>query len=276
MGGAAQHGCRIVAQEGAGFRGGFQYFPARQNPAPARRQTSLFAGQRGQAFQRLQLSLQFLPRQQVPRQSFASRRRGLLRADPRLPRAGHRSGETVVAGEPVEQVAMRSFVQQAPLLELAVDLDQFPAQSPEKAGGNRNIVDEGAGASVLPERPPQNQFLVRIDFQVPKRRPRFPPGCIEAGGNIGPFRTGPDKPAIGPRAQSQAQRIEQDRLARAGLAGKHGKTRPEGQVQPFDQYHIADSKPAEHGGRALSLGGRRRRLGRRLGRSATPPGALLL
>ena len=181
-----------------------------------------------------------------------------------------------MAGVPVEQAAMRGFVQQALLLELAVDLDQFPAQPPEQAGRNGCIVHEGAGPPIPAQCAAQDQFVGRVDFQVPKRGCRLFRGRVETGSDICPVRANPDKPAIGPRTQGQAERIQQNRLARAGLAGKHGEARSEREFQPFDQHHIADSKPAQHGGRALSLGSRRRRLGRRLRRSTSPSGAFPL
>ncbi len=44
---------------------------------------------------------------------------------------------------------------------------------------------------------------------------------------------------LGARAQRQTERIEQDRLAGAGLPGQHGEAGGKGELQLFDQNDIA-------------------------------------
>ena len=199
----------------------------RQNPASARRQAGFLAGPGRQQLQRLQLGLQLLPRRQIALQRLPRGLCGFLRPDQRPPGAGHRLDEAVMAGEPVEQDAMRGFIQQAPLLELAMHLDQVPAHPPQETGCNRHVVHKGARASVAPDRPAQNQLLARIDLQIPERRRCFLRRLVEAGDHVGPFRAGPHKPAVRTCAQRQAERIQQNGLAPAGLARKHRKARPE-------------------------------------------------
>ena len=54
---------------------------------------------------------------------------------------------------------------------------------------------------------------------------------------------------VGPRAGGQAQGVEDDRLAGAGLAGQRGQARTDGQVQGLDQHDVADGEPDQHGPR---------------------------
>ena len=54
---------------------------------------------------------------------------------------------------------------------------------------------------------------------------------------------------VGARAGGQTQRIEDDRLAGAGLAGERGQARPERQVEALDQDDIADAEANQHGRR---------------------------
>ena len=54
---------------------------------------------------------------------------------------------------------------------------------------------------------------------------------------------------VGPRADREAQGVEDDRLAGPGLAGERGETRPDGQVQGLDQHHVADPQSDQHAGK---------------------------
>jgi hypothetical protein len=72
-------------------------------------------------------------------------------------------------------------------------------------------------------------------------------GRLKAGGDGSLGCPGPEQPAVGPFAEHQAQRVEDDRLAGAGLAGEHGKTRGELQIEALDQDDVADGQAQEHG-----------------------------
>ena len=48
------------------------------------------------------------------------------------------------------------------------------------------------------------------------------------------------QPRIGATAEAEAERIEQDRLAGAGLAGERTKPLRKFQIEPIDENHIAD------------------------------------
>jgi hypothetical protein len=50
----------------------------------------------------------------------------------------------------------------------------------------------------------------------------------------------PDKRGIAARAKGERKRIEQDRLAGTGLAGKRAQAVPEFEIEFVDQYDVAD------------------------------------
>ena len=56
-----------------------------------------------------------------------------------------------------------------------------------------------------------------------------------------------DKSAVGAGAEGEAERIEKDRLARAGLAGQDAEARTELKIEAFNQDDVADGKPGQHG-----------------------------
>ncbi len=72
----------------------------------------------------------------------------------------------------------------------------------------------------------------------------------EHGGHDGLLGADPHQPRLGACAQRQAETVEQDRLAGAGLAGQHGQAGAEIKVEPLDQHHVADRERGEHGGAA--------------------------
>jgi hypothetical protein len=57
----------------------------------------------------------------------------------------------------------------------------------------------------------------------------------------------PDEAAVGARAQRQAERVEKDRLAGAGLAGENAEAGAEFEVEALDQDDVADGEAGEHG-----------------------------
>ena len=62
-------------------------------------------------------------------------------------------------------------------------------------------------------------------------------------GDAGLLGAGAHQAGVGARARGQAQCVQDDRLARAGFAGKRGQARPERQVEGLDQNDVADSEP---------------------------------
>ena len=57
-----------------------------------------------------------------------------------------------------------------------------------------------------------------------------------------------------PGAEREPEGVEQDRLARAGLAGQHAEPRLELELELFDQHDIVDGELPQHRTRPGSLG----------------------
>ena len=66
-----------------------------------------------------------------------------------------------------------------------------------------------------------------------------PGGKFEFGADFGPRRALSHHAGVGSCAQRQLQGVDQDGLARAGLAGQHGETRAELQFQLAHDHEIA-------------------------------------
>ncbi len=71
-------------------------------------------------------------------------------------------------------------------------------------------------------------------------------GNGEGGADAGNGGTRADQAGFGARTQRQAERIQEDRLAGAGLAGQHAEPRFRRQIQPVDQHEIADRQLDQH------------------------------
>ncbi len=139
---------------------------------------------------------------------------------------------------------MGAAVQQAHGLVLAVHLDQQGAKVAQHADAGGLVVDEGAGPAVRRQGPAQHQVLVALIVQalvVQEGEHRMVGRQGEDGGDHGLARPVAHQGGVGSRAQGQAQRIQDDRLAGPRLAGERGQARPERQVQAFDQDDVANA-----------------------------------
>src|SRR5690606_24516036 len=72
---------------------------------------------------------------------------------------------------------------------------------------------------------------------------------VEAGEDVGLVRAGAYHAAVGAVAQGQAEGVEHDRLAGAGLAGDHGHAALQLEVQVFDDGVVVDGQVHQHGER---------------------------
>ncbi len=145
---------------------------------------------------------------------------------------------------------MGAAVEQAHRFVLAVHLDQQGAKVAQHPDTGGLVVDEGAGAAVRRQGPAQHQILVAVIVEalvVQEGEHRMVGRQGEDGGDHGLGRPAAHQGGVGPRAQGQAQRIQDDRLASPRLTGERGQARPERQVQAFDQDDVANAKADQHG-----------------------------
>ena len=169
--------------------------------------------------------------------------------DPRHFRPRPRNRARIELAERIEQVAVALGVEQAAVVVLAVDLDRQRAEVAEQARGRRAAGDEGAAAAIALERPANDQRLAWRGFDplLPKQfMDRMTARQFDLGRNRRTVLARADQPDVGPRTQRQAECVEQDRLAGAGLAGEHAEARLELELEPFDQDDVVDGKLPQH------------------------------
>ena len=147
----------------------------------------------------------------------------------------------------IQHLAMGRGIQQAMLLELADDLHQPVADLAQQADAHGLVVDEGAAAAVGADLAAKQKIAFDLEALLgEKGGGGMTRGQVELGGHARLGGTPAQQAGIGARAQRQAQSIEKDRFAGAGLAGQHAQPRREGEIEPVDQDDVADGKSEEH------------------------------
>ena len=107
-------------------------------------------------------------------------------------------------------------------------------------------VDAGAAPAVGRQRAGEEQLAVlRLDAVFRQRGERRL-ADVEHALDKRPLLAGADEVAVAARAAEQQQRVEDDALARAGLAGKDVEAVPERQVQPLDDGDIFYVQKFQH------------------------------
>ena len=172
----------------------------------------------------------------------------LLRFAPVVPSLCERIRGHAVLGEGVEDHAVVGGIEQPALLELALDLDEAVAELAQQPDARRLVVDKGAAASVGPDQPAQyDRLAVAVEPGLAQdRMRRVVAPDREFRRYRGLLSPRPHQPALRPLAERQAQRIEQDRLAGAGLTGQHAQAGTEGEVEAVDQYNVANIEAEQH------------------------------
>ena len=153
------------------------------------------------------------------------------------------------AGEGVEERAVAAGVQQAAVVLLAVQLDQRVGERAQRLGGDAAVVDPGLPPAVGGGGAAQDQLVAAPGTpaasstargRVARRRARRPATTSPCGG------AGAHLAAAAAPAEHEAEAVEQDRLAGAGLAGQHVEAGPEVELGRLDQQHVADRQRLQH------------------------------
>jgi hypothetical protein len=128
-------------------------------------------------------------------------------------------------------------------------LQQRVAQLLQHAHAGGLVVHEGAAATVGAQRAAQHQVLVAGVGQ-PLGLEQLPHRMVGRGREHrrgDRLRRAPaHQPGVRALAGGEAQRIQDDGLARAGFAGERGEARADGEVQRLDQHDVADLQPDQH------------------------------
>ncbi len=147
--------------------------------------------------------------------------------------------------EGVEQRAMAARIEQAAIVVLAVDLDQQIAKLADQSRRNSSRPDEGAAAAVAFQCSADDQRFAGLGIDplfAKDGMNRMARRKRDLGGDRRLTLAGPDETGIGAGAKRQAERVEQDRLARAGFAGEHAEPGLELELEPVDQHDVVDGE----------------------------------
>ena len=163
------------------------------------------------------------------------------------PRGAHGLAPCLEPAEGVEHGAMRARVEQTAIVLLPVQLDKGGREPAQHLARDAAIVDPGGLAPVGGIDPAQDQIVLggqpglgqHVARGVVRRQ-------LEHRHHLAPLS--PRAHQIGPSApaQHEAETIEQDRFARAGLSGEHVEARPEPEIEPVDDQHVANFKRTQH------------------------------
>ena len=171
----------------------------------------------------------------------------LDRVLPGLPGLAHEGELRRQPAERVQQQAMLAAVEQALLRELAVHLDQ--QQSPSWRSRPVLTAMSLTKARLRPsadQRAAQDQLVGRHVVLRQQLEGRMVARHLELGADRTLLRPGAHERALGTAAQSQAQGVEQDRLAGPGLAGERGEPLSQIELEPLDQHDVADLEAPQH------------------------------
>ena len=138
-------------------------------------------------------------------------------------------------------------VDQGALVVLPMDLDQRGAEDLQGLHADRLIVDEGARAAVRELHAAQDQFIVGLDV-VGRRQGAHRMGArqIEGGRHLALLGPVAHQRGVAAGAERQRKGVEQDGFAGAGLAGQHGKTGRDVEIEAVDQNDVADREAGQH------------------------------
>ncbi|MDT4854754.1 hypothetical protein FQZ97_890730 [compost metagenome] len=127
---------------------------------------------------------------------------------------------------------------------LAVDVDQAVGQGLELRHRGCAAIDPGAAAALGVHRAAQQQAVLH------RKTLFFQPGCqgggrVELGSDLAARSAFAHHAAFGPGTQRQLQRVDQDGLARTGLAREHAKALAQFQVEGLNDDEVAQGNAAE-------------------------------
>ncbi len=133
--------------------------------------------------------------------------------------------------------------------ELPVHVDEQFAERAQRLHRDDLAVEVGATAAVRADDAAQLAFAFVLDRLLREPRER---GAIARHGkgraHFGAFGAVTHGPAVRAPAHGEQQRIDEDRLARAGLAGERGEAAGELQFDGLDDREVADLQVGQHGG----------------------------
>ena len=183
-------------------------------------------------------------------QALARRLAGLQAVLPGFPQGPGSRGLAVQAAVGIQKATMSRRVEQPPLLELTLNLDEAVTQGAKQTGAGRLVVHEGAAAPVGIEGAAQEQQIVapvQAVFAEPVAG-RMVARHFEGRGHRGLGRARAHQAGVRTLPQSQAEGVQQDRLSGPGFAGQDAQSVFKHQVQAVDQNDVPNRQTVQHSG----------------------------
>ena len=169
----------------------------------------------------------------------------------RLAVLGEEGGEALAhrlrVAEPVEQVELARGLEQPLMLVLAVHLHERVAEPLEEADRDRRVVDEGAMAAATRELAADHDLAVlHGQSRLIEHGRHAAIGHGEHRLDGGGLGVGANHIGLRARAAYQENRVDQDGLAGAGLAGEDVEAGGEGDGDVLDHREVPDPQLAQH------------------------------
>ena len=157
----------------------------------------------------------------------------------------------LLADERVEHVELVGRAGQAALLELARHRDQPLARRGKVVAGGAATPGVGAGAPVREDTAREHEAVLVLRPELGQRSHVFvveePWRRLKLGLDVGLLAVLADEGVVAPASEEETDRLREDRLARAGLAGDRVQAGRERQLGLADEDEVLDSKAAQHG-----------------------------
>mmetsp|Transcript_4846 Transcript_4846/g.17211 ORF Transcript_4846/g.17211 Transcript_4846/m.17211 type:complete len:524 (+) Transcript_4846:2418-3989(+) len=158
--------------------------------------------------------------------------------------AGQRGA--VQAGEGVQQLAHRGRAGQALPGVLTVDVEQMVGQLAQLGQCGGTAVDPGAALAAAVDHAAQQQGVVHVKAGLVQPAAQMQ-RQVELGTDLGLGRALAHHAGVAAPAQGQLQRVDQDGLAGAGLAGQHGKAGIELEFERRHDDKVFEAEMPQHG-----------------------------
>src|SRR5690606_23073681 len=145
------------------------------------------------------------------------------------------------------QITVGGGIDEGTIVVLAMNFYKGAAQLAQQRDAGRLVVHEYAAAAIGRLNAPKNHVAVVIkSVLTEKPTGRVIDGNVEYSCHCPLSGAVTNQRGIASRTKREGKRIEKNRLARTGLAGKDRQTRQEIDLEPFDQDDIADRKVRQH------------------------------
>jgi hypothetical protein len=134
--------------------------------------------------------------------------------------------------EAIEQIDVGVRIEQRLVLVLPVQVHEPGPELAERTCGDQRAVDEGPAPALRGHLAPHEQLAAVLGVEQRLHDRRLLPGSHQLG--------------RGPPAEEEADCLDEDRLAGAGLARQHAQPGVEVDLHLFDDGEVLDGEVSEH------------------------------